>query len=53
MVALIMGIIGACRAYELHAIAIEDIKDLNSALLITISNTKTKIVRTFIITGSF
>ncbi|KAJ3661162.1 hypothetical protein Zmor_005572 [Zophobas morio] len=40
-VALIMGIMGACRTQELHSMRIQDIKDLNSAFLpkfITIVN---------------
>ncbi|KAJ3655710.1 hypothetical protein Zmor_014830 [Zophobas morio] len=46
-VALIMGIMGACRTQELHSMRIQDIKDLNSAFLVTLPNTKTKIRRSF------
>lgn len=48
-----MGIMGACRAHELHAMKIDDIQDLQSALLVTVPNSKTKIARKFTITGQF
>lgn len=48
-----MGIMGACRANEMHNMNIEDIQDLGSTMLVTIPNTKTKIVRQFTITGQF
>lgn len=52
-VALIMGIMGACRANEMHAMSIEDFQDLGSAMLVTIPN-RTKIGgRQFTITGHF
>ncbi|KAF2879920.1 hypothetical protein ILUMI_26249 [Ignelater luminosus] len=52
-VALIMGIMGSCRAQELHNMQIEDLKDLNEAFLVTIPNTKTKIVRRFTVSDNF
>ena len=52
-VALIMGLMGACRACELSTMKLDDIKDLQGGVLITIANTKTKIVRTFTKTGHF
>jgi integrase len=52
-VALIMGIMGACRSKEMHAMKLEDIQDLEKAFLITIPNTKTNSVRQFTVTGSF
>ncbi|KAJ3661160.1 hypothetical protein Zmor_005570 [Zophobas morio] len=36
-VALIMGIMGACRTQELHSMRIQDIKDLNSAFLVRLA----------------
>lgn len=44
---------GACRANELHSMKIEDFEDLGSAALITIPNTKTKIIRKFTVTDRF
>ncbi|KAJ8976467.1 hypothetical protein NQ317_012417 [Molorchus minor] len=41
-VALIIGIMGSCRMRELHSLSIEDVKDLGSALLITIPHINTK-----------
>ncbi|XP_063910019.1 uncharacterized protein LOC135143278 [Zophobas morio] len=52
-VALIMGIMGACRTQELHSMRIQDIKDLNSAFLVTLPNTKTKIRRSFTVTEDY
>ena len=44
-VALIMGLMGACRACELSTMKLDDIKDLQGGVLITIANTKTKSLR--------
>lgn len=44
---------GACRKNELYNIKISDLKDLGSAILIAIPNTKTKKPREFTITGHF
>lgn len=44
---------GACRSNELYEMKIEDVKDLNTTLIITIPKTKTKVVRSFIITDQF
>lgn len=44
---------GACRSNELHEMKIEDVKDLTTTLLITVPKTKTKVVRSFVITGQF
>lgn len=44
---------GACRSNELYEMNIEDVKDLQTHLLITIPKTKTKIVRTFTINSTF
>ncbi|KAB0796623.1 hypothetical protein PPYR_10684, partial [Photinus pyralis] len=50
-VALIMGLMGACRACELSDMKVEDIKNFEGGVIITIPKTKTKIVRTFTVTG--
>ncbi|KAB0801684.1 hypothetical protein PPYR_03870 [Photinus pyralis] len=52
-VALIMGLMGACRVCELSDMKVEDIKDFEGGVIITIPKTKTKIVRTFTVTGQF
>ena len=44
---------GACRTNELHAMTVQDIEDLGSAILVTIPITKTKVTRKFSITGNF
>lgn len=44
---------GACRANELNSMNVDDIKDLGSAILVTVPKTKTKIVRTFTVTDNF
>jgi integrase len=48
-----MGIMGACRTSEIHAIKVNDIVDINKTMLVTIPVTKTKSVRKFTITGKF
>ncbi|KAJ8914661.1 hypothetical protein NQ315_017358 [Exocentrus adspersus] len=40
-VALIFGIAGACRSHELRDLEINNVQDLEKALLVTIPNTKT------------
>lgn len=47
------GINGACRKNELWKLKIDDIEDLNSTLVIKIPDTKTKIPRSFTVTGIF
>lgn len=44
---------GACRSNELYSMKLEDVRDLGSAFLVVIPNTKTKIVRKFTITDSY
>lgn len=50
-VVLIMGISGAMRRDELTKMTIEDIKDCNDVLIVTVPDTKTDINRTFTITN--
>ncbi|KAJ8918799.1 hypothetical protein NQ315_011083 [Exocentrus adspersus] len=52
-VALIMGIMGACRSNELYLMKMKDIQDITSGLLVSVPNTKTKIIRKFTVTGKF
>lgn len=52
-VALIIGIMGACRRDELYQLKFQEVKDIESAIVITIPTTKTKTARTFTITGKF
>uniref|UniRef100_A0A6P7GY87 Uncharacterized protein LOC114348327 n=1 Tax=Diabrotica virgifera virgifera TaxID=50390 RepID=A0A6P7GY87_DIAVI len=52
-VILIIGIMGACRPNELYQMNIQDVKDLQTDLLITIPKSKTKIVRKFTINSTF
>ncbi|KAJ8935663.1 hypothetical protein NQ318_012825 [Aromia moschata] len=52
-VAVAIGVTGACRREELWKLKTDDLKDLNSALLVKIQNTKTKKSRTFTVTGEF
>ncbi|KAJ8912535.1 hypothetical protein NQ315_014479 [Exocentrus adspersus] len=52
-VTMIMGIMGACRANEMYDMKTEDIKDLGSAFLVNVPNTKTKVSRKFTITDNF
>ncbi|CAH1381929.1 unnamed protein product [Tenebrio molitor] len=51
--ALIFGLMGACRREELMKIEINHIEDLNTALVVHIPDTKTKIERQFVIGGNF
>jgi integrase len=44
---------GACRREELMKIEINHIEDLNTALVVHIPDTKTKIERQFVIGGNF
>lgn len=48
-----MGIMGACRACELHNMKVQDLKDLGSAILVSIPTTKNNIPRRFTITESY
>ena len=52
-VALIIGISGACRKQELRNLKTSDIEDTGKNLIIKICDTKNKIPRSFIISGSF
>lgn len=52
-VVLIIGISGACRKQELKNIKITDIEDTGTTFIIKIPDTKTKIPRSFIISGKF
>ncbi|KAJ8976728.1 hypothetical protein NQ317_004279 [Molorchus minor] len=49
-IALIFGISGACRGDELTNLRVDEIEDVVSSFVVTISNTKTKISRTFVVT---
>lgn len=44
---------GACRAKEMYQMKTDDFQDLGSAYLINVPNTKTKIIRNFMITDKF
>lgn len=48
-----MGVTGACRRDELYKMKITDVKDLGSAVLVEIPNTKSKVSRKFTITGHY
>ena len=48
-----IGVAGACRRDELWKLKVDDLEDLNSALLVKLDNTKTKKPRTFTVTGEF
>lgn len=48
-----IGLSGACRREELCQLTVDDITDLNSALLVKINHTKNKIPRSFTVTESF
>lgn len=48
-----MGIMGACRKHELYQMKTTHFTDLNSAVLVAVPDTKTKIVRNFTITGQY
>ncbi|PSN31360.1 hypothetical protein C0J52_23830 [Blattella germanica] len=52
-VALIFGIMGACRRHELHKLKFDDVKDLESTILVTIPNTNTNTSRAFTVTGKY
>lgn len=48
-----MGLMGACRSNELYSMKLEDIEDYNGALIVKIPFTKTKIPRSFTVSGEF
>ncbi|XP_066256701.1 protein tramtrack, beta isoform-like isoform X10 [Euwallacea similis] len=53
-VAIIFGIIGACRRHEIHAITIDDVRDFGTAMTVSIPNqTSNLIPRQFTITGDY
>ncbi|KAL0851950.1 hypothetical protein ABMA28_000232 [Loxostege sticticalis] len=52
-VALIFGVVGACRREELANITLKDIEAHGDMLLIKIPNTKNKIPRSFVVEGDF
>lgn len=47
---LIVGVYGACRRDEILKLTVQDIEDMEGQIKITIPNTKTKILRQFVIT---
>lgn len=47
---MIVGVYGACRREEILKLSLEDIQDLGDSVKITIPNTKTNILRQFVIT---
>ncbi|XP_039439555.1 uncharacterized protein LOC120420554 [Culex pipiens pallens] len=49
-VALIIGVYGACWREKIMKLSLDDIEDLKDSIKITIPNTKTKIMRQFIVT---
>ncbi|XP_044744385.1 uncharacterized protein LOC123306444 [Coccinella septempunctata] len=52
-VALIMGVVGACRANEMYEMKMTHLKDLGSAFLVKVPTTKTKVSREFTITDNY
>lgn len=52
-VALILGIIGACRRNELYELTTADINFADSMIIVTIPDSKTHIKRTFTIEGKY
>ncbi|CAH1130496.1 unnamed protein product [Ceutorhynchus assimilis] len=50
-VAMIFGIMGACRRHELHDLKLENVQDKKEILIVNIVESKTKIRRTFTIAG--
>lgn len=50
---LIIGISGACRKEELKKLKITDVEDLGNKFLINIPTSKTKIERSFVVSGDF
>lgn len=44
---------GACRRHELHQMKITNFNDLGSAVLVTIPDTKNKIIRSFTVTSPY
>ncbi|XP_049886289.1 uncharacterized protein LOC126380733 [Pectinophora gossypiella] len=52
-VAVIFGIMGACRRQELHNLKINDVIDAHNTLIVHIMNTKNRIDRTFTVTGKY
>lgn len=51
--ALIIGVLGACRKDELHKLSISDIIDRGSLYSVTLPITKTSVKRNFVIEGLF
>ncbi|XP_066256703.1 protein tramtrack, beta isoform-like isoform X12 [Euwallacea similis] len=53
-VAVIFGLMGACRKHELHAITIDDVRDFGTAMMITIPSQSSNLIpRQFTITGDY
>ncbi|XP_061723705.1 uncharacterized protein LOC133529938 [Cydia pomonella] len=52
-VAVILGIMGACRRQELHNLKNNNIIDAQETLVVHIMNTKNRIDRTFTVTGKY
>lgn len=48
-----MGIFGACRCHELARMCLEDLKDLRELYLVRIPVTKTKVERSFTVSGKY
>lgn len=51
LIAMILGVSGACRLEELHNVTIKDIEDQENCIIVKIRNTKTHIQRSFTITN--
>ncbi|XP_066256717.1 uncharacterized protein [Euwallacea similis] len=53
-VAMIFGIMGACRTNELHAITTDDVRDFGTAMMVSIPSQSSKVIpRQFTITGAY
>lgn len=50
---MILGVNGACRSQELVDMTTDDIEILENGIIVNIPNTKTKIQRSFVISGLF
>lgn len=52
-VAVIFGMVGGCRTYELHALTVDQMEDFGSALLVTVQSANARVPRQFTITGIY
>lgn len=50
---MIIGVTGSCSNYDLHSITSEDIKDLGSAILVSVPKFERQLFRKFIITDLY